>query len=267
MITEAISSLEIDRYAVGLPLIFLFSLFCGILQYLVTRSLPKNSLDPEIVGGFFQVIGTVYGILIGLVVFDATSRYANAHETVEKESKAIIQVFALSSAIKSDAAGEKIAKKIKEYNDEVVLNDWDILQNGSVNLRARNLLKEINDLVLSIRPTKINEQAILPLLIQASIDVWCNRISRFDVSGFDLPESEWALLIAGAFLTILTTFFYNDGRGIAQAALVFITTLILCSSLYAVLMFSEPYRGDFVVSKEPFIISQRIISGMYYQGK
>jgi hypothetical protein len=197
-------------------------------------------------------------------VYDATSRYSDAHETVEHESKSILQVYTLAKHIKSDGVGDNIANKIKAYNDEVVSNDWDRLQDGRINIKARKILKEINDDVLSISPNTKNEEVILPLLIQASLDVWTYRMSRFDPSSYALPTSEWVVLITGALLTILATFYYQLESRFTQSILIFMTSMIICSSLYAVLMFSEPYRGDFVVSKEPFIISKKIMDGMYF---
>jgi Protein of unknown function (DUF4239) len=266
MLSEIFDLISIDRYEFGIPIVFLFSASCGFSYYIISKNFTITKLDPEIIGGFFQVIGTVYAILIGLVVYDATSRYSDAHETVEHESKSIIQVYTLAKHIKSGGAGDRIANKIKEYNDEVVLNDWDMLQDGKINIKARAILREVNDEVLSISPSTNNEEAILPILIQASIDVWTYRMSRFDSTGYALPTSEWVILVSGALLTIITPFFYQLESRVFQSILISMTSMIICSSLYAVLMFSEPYRGDFVVPKEPFIMSQKIINGIYFFG-
>ena len=39
--------------------------------------------------------------------------------------------------------------------------------------------------------------------------------------------------------------------------------LIIIMNLYMVLLFSEPYAGDFVASKKPLITVQRLIKGVF----
>jgi len=261
---DVLSDLRINKYLIGIPAIFLFSIMCAAFNYLFAEKLIKIKLDPEVISGFFQVIGTVYAVLIGLVVYDATSRYSNAIDNVESESKAILEVFTLSNHIKSGGAGERIRQKIMSYNEEVVSNDWDISQDGTINTKARILIKEINDEILNIIPATKSEEAILPVLIQASLDVWKHRMSRFDPSNNTLPTSEWILLTSGALITIIPAFFYFLESRMVHSILIFITSALITSSLYAVLMFSEPYKGDFIISKEPFIISRNIMNGMYF---
>ena len=66
---DVLSDLRINKYLIGIPAIFLFSIMCAAFNYLFAEKLIKIKLDPEVISGFFQVIGTVYAVLIGLVVY------------------------------------------------------------------------------------------------------------------------------------------------------------------------------------------------------
>ncbi len=262
---EIISIIQIDRYHFGIPAVIICSLFFPALYYFISIKPIKKKLDPEVLGGFFQVIGTIYALLIGLIVYDATSRYSSAHETVENEAKAVLQVYTLAKHIKTGGAGESIIKKVKEYNDEAVYNDWRILQDGGYNLKARSILRELNDDILSLNTSSTNEEAILPMLIQASMDIWGFRIKRFNSYTSSFPTSEWVLLFSGALITIFTAFFFQLECRKTQSILILLTSLIIFSSLYAIYMFSEPYRGDFTISNEPFLIAKNIMSNVYFE--
>ena len=255
---------KIERFCIGAPIILLICLIFVGLQSLIRSRIESKSLNPDIVGGFFQVIGTIYAILIGLVVYDATTRFSDAHENVANESKALVGIFMLSGQITPHGVGESIRVLTKDYVEEVLSNDWTHLQNETVNNKARALIRDINLKVLSLSPSNKNEEIVIPLLVQESMDAWRYRMSRFDVSTHRLPMSEWFLLIVGAIITIFCSFFYCLECQRAQSLLTFMTSFVIGISLYAVLMFSEPYKGDFAVSTKPFEIAQQIIDGTYF---
>lgn len=261
---EVIGSIEFYKFHVGIISIFIFCVASVVFQKISRRYIQGRRLDPEIVGGYFQVIGTVYAILIGLIVYDATSRYSDAHENVVNESKALVSIFMLSNQIKTDGVSNHLKQMTKDYAYEVVSNDWGYLQNESVNIKARGIIRDINLMVISLNPKTKSEEIIVPILIQAAMDVWRYRISRFDISTHFLPASEWILLLSGAVITLFCSFFYFLECHISQSILTFITAFIIASSLYAILMFSEPYKGDFSVSKKPFEIALGIIDGSYF---
>lgn len=262
--SELIEFIQPENFSFGVPAILVFCIVCVVLQNLSRKYGEKRRLDPEIVGGFFQVIGTIYAVIIGLVVFDATSRFSDAHENVASESEALVSIFMLSKQIKPESAGDNIRNLTKIYVDEVVSHDWTHLQHETVNIKARTLLKDINQNILSLSPKTKNEEVIVPLLAQAAIDAWRFRMSRFDISSHRLPSSEWILLITGAMITICCSFFYYLECKRSQDTLTFLTSFMIASSLYAILMFSEPYKGDFKVSEMPFKISQAIMDGSYF---
>lgn len=253
-----------DKFEFGIPAIFAFCALCAVFQSLTWKYAKKKRLDPEVVGGFFQVIGTIYAVLMGLIVYDATDRYSNAHDDVVNESKSLTSIFILSGQIKQNGIGESLRKMTKGYVDEVVSGDWNHLHDETANKKARKIIRDINTRILAIYPENKNEEMVLPMLAQASMDAWRFRMSRFDRSRHNIPTSEWLFLLAGAIITIVSSYFYYLECRRSQALLTLLTSFIIGSSLYAIFMFSEPYKGDFMVSKEPFEIAQRIMDGSYF---
>lgn len=258
-------TLKLQYFYYGIPAIFSFCAFIVFLQRLSHNYSRIKDLDPEIVGGFFQVIGSIYAILIGLVVYDATSRYSDAHANVVDESKALVSIFLLADQITQIDLGETIKKLDQDYVNEVVNHDWDHLETETVNIKARWLIKELNRKILALSPASKNEEIIYPIMMQTAMDAWRYRMSRFDISTHRLPISEWILLLTGGLVTITVTFFYHLECRRSQSILTFLTSFIIAFSLYAILLFSEPYKGDFKVSKKPFEIAQGIMDGSYFR--
>ena len=259
-----IGCVSFEKFYIGVISILLFCILAVLLQRLSRKHFEKKKLDPEIVGGFFQVIGTVYAILIGLIVYDATDRYSAAHENVANESKALVSIFILSKQVRPDSVASDIRNMAKDYVREVLSHDWDYLQNEAVNKKARGLIRDINLKAISLSPETKNEEIIVPILIEASMDAWRYRMSRFDISTHSLPASEWILLLSGAVLTLFCSFFYYLECQASQSILTFLTAFVIASSLYAILMFSEPYKGDFAVSRKPFEIALGIMDESYF---
>jgi len=259
-----IHTFNIDHYQTGMVFIFVLVLFFVISQYVVSRFFIKKTHDPEVIGGFFQVIGTMYAVVLGLVVVDGMDRFSSANDIISGETKALVQVYTLSERFTTPQAAERIRSTTKAYIDEVVANDWLIMQDDLENFEARKLLKKLINEIKYLEPVTKGDEIIMPLVLEAAMDAWGLRLDRVHQAQHNIPNAEWAILLIGALITILTSFLFPLESQLAHSALTGLTAIMIFMSLYAVLMFSEPFKGDFVVSNQPFLTVQRIMSGAYY---
>lgn len=92
-------NLQLDHYPVGVAVIISSVFLVLFIQSLIERFLGQETLRKahEVGGYYMSLVGTFYAVLLGLVVFDAMSKFENADRNVQSEAKAALTVFSLAA--------------------------------------------------------------------------------------------------------------------------------------------------------------------------
>lgn len=251
--------LPLDQYVYGIPAILLSVLGAICCQLLVKRILGAETIRQchEVGGYYLSIIGAFYAVLLGLVVFDSLGKFQEAEKTVELEGKAALAVSVLATQFpKHDAAVQAI---LRRYLDQVIDTEWEMMARGRADMEARYTLVDLVRQVLTIEPETENQKALLPTLTSEAIMLWEKRRDRAKLTNYGLPAVEWAVLLAGAVITIIFTFFFTIDSGLIHLAMTSMVTLLISMSLYLALLFGAPFSGDLRVSKEGLTLTRQII--------
>ena len=260
------SHLEIDNYAVGIPLIIIVVGVFVIGQIFFRRLFRKEKIESchEVGGTMLQVLGTLYAVILGLVVLDSMAKFETAERIILNESQSLLVVSELSEQFKNDGRGDAVQDLVEDYIHEVITNDWRFMDDNILNYKAIHILRDLIDEVKKITPIAENEKQLFPTLIQESLSVWKCRVARVNQAEYGLPRVEWVILLIGGAIIIMFTYFFRIENQKIQSYMTGLFALIIIMNLYMVLLFSEPYSGDFVASKKPLMTIQEIMRGTYF---
>lgn len=259
------SHLEVDNYAVGIPLIIIVVVVFVIGQIFFRRLFRKEKIEScHEVGGFiFGLLGTLYAVILGLIVLDAMAKFETAQTIILNESQSLMVVFELAEQFKIGGKGKVVQQLTEDYIDEVITNDWEFMKDGVLNYRAHDILKNLLDEIKKIEPITENQKQLFPTLLQETISIVKSRYVRFTQAENGVPSPEWVMLLIGGVVTIVFTYFFRIENQKIQSLMIGMFSLIIIMNLYMVLLFSEPYAGDFAASKKPLITVQRFIKGVF----
>lgn len=253
--------LLLDRYAIGVPCVLLFSALVALCQLLMRRVLgPERIRQCHEVGGYYlAIVGGFYAVLLGLIVYAAMDKFSRAESTVENEARSILGVYSLASQFGED--GQAIRDSLARYTNEVVVNEWRLMREYKISLTARKIFIETIDRVKKIEPVTENQKALYPVMVSELINLWDSRRDRTKVTNYGIPGAEWALLILGAGITLFFTLFFTIDNQSIHLFMTGLIALLISASLYLVLLFGAPFSGDMRVSKMGFLVAQKIMSG------
>jgi hypothetical protein len=114
--------MKFDSYvAIGSILIFSVSLL-SVLGLLVVRKyfdLDKLRSCHEVGGYLLSVVGTMYAVLLGLIVVDAMTKFQAAREIVEQEANSLADVFLLAESLPPEKC-RKIRVVCNDYVKEIL---------------------------------------------------------------------------------------------------------------------------------------------------
>lgn len=253
-------ALQLDRFPVGVAAIafsIIAVLFCqSVLRRWISRETLRTAHE---VGGYYlSLVGAFYAVLLGLVVFDAMGKFESAEKAVQTEAKALLFIYGLSEQFPTEHA--TIKSLVREYAKQVADDEWPKMEKGDISDKAQQTLLALSRLIRSLDPKAPNQQSIHGALITESIALWENRLDRTKVSNFGVPAAEWVVLITGAVITIVFTFFFTmESRGV-HLFMRGMVTLLIAMSLYLVLLFGSPFSGDLKVSPRAFRFVQSVAS-------
>lgn len=252
--------LLLDRYAVGVPVIALFSLLVALCPLGLRRLLgPERIRQCHEVGGYYlAIVGGFYAVLLGLIVFAAMDKFSQAESTVENEARSILGVYTLASQFGDE--GRAIQDNLAKYTHEVVVNEWRMMENNKISLAARKLFIETMDRIKKIEPVTENQKALYPVMVSEVINLWDSRRDRTKVTNYGIPGAEWTVLILGAAITLFFTMFFTIDSQSIHMVMTGMIALLIFASLYLVLLFGAPFSGDMRVSNMGFLVAQKIMN-------
>lgn len=245
-----------------LCLITLFISFAGLK--LVRRYFPEEVLrDNHEAGGFiFNAFGLIYAVLVAFVVFATWTEYDNSKKNVDRESIELTDIYNNSKALPEEFR-QKANLLMKAYAEDVVYDEWKKLEDGLISDKADGSFRKMWEFYITIDVNKLkNEPAYRETLKHLNDALEHRRMRHFDANN-NIPGIIWSVLLFGAFVNIIYTYFFFakniNHQLLMSSALTILNTLIL----YMIFLLDNPFRGYMKVDAKPFeYIIQLINSGM-----
>lgn len=244
----------IDSFYGGSALISAVVLGSLILQRLILLRLGRETLEGfhEVGGYYMSAVGTLYAVILGLVVVDTSNKFSEARANVVNEANALTEVYALAEKM-PETEGAAIKSAIRDYVNIALEEGWTHMQNGERDLSEVNAFRNIMKAARNVEPETENQKALYPALIDSFLSASESRRGRLNFDQYNIPQVEWLSLVLGGLITIAFTFFFALEHERAQSLMTGMVAFMLSLNLYIAFLFSSPYSGDLQVSKDPFI--------------
>ena len=234
------------------------------LVWLIRKAFPADVLRRahDATGNLLSVVGTLYAVLLGLVVVDAMVRFERAMDVVQQESNCLADIYLLAERL-PDAQRMRLHELCRTYAYEVVDLEWPLMNRARVSVEARKTALAMSRGLDDFEPTTEAEKAVFPLLLEQLRELWDHRRERANTAEYGIPAVEWAALIIGGAVTILFAGLFSVENGRLQAVLTCLSALVVALNLYLVSLFGYPFAGELAVSSRPFKIDIGMFEGVY----
>src|SRR3954454_14282599 len=120
--------MKLDSYTSG-SLIVTASALVSVFGLLAARRLFRSTdlLDCHDVGGYLlSVVGTLYAVILGLIVVDSMAKFQQARLTTEQESNALADIVLLSNQLPTEKR-DQIRRLAVTYVERVVVEEWPVM--------------------------------------------------------------------------------------------------------------------------------------------
>lgn len=246
--------LNIENYLSGSLMIALFVLgsIGGVM--LMRRYFDHDRLKHyhDVAGNMLSVGGTLYAVLLGLVVVDAMETFENARFTVDREANALANVYLLAEPFPAEKSA-RVRTLCRDYAAAVVNYEWPLMSQGQIHAQSRDLSLSLVHEIAQFEPATENLKAVYPLIMQQALELRDERRARTSMALYRLPVIEWIVLCTGAVITIVFTYFFRLESHRIQLAMTGMVALLIALNLYLIVLFAAPYSGDLRVKPDPIV--------------
>lgn len=221
------------------------------MRWLMPRDVLRQAHDAT--GNILSIVGTLYAVLLGLIVVDAMSRFEQAMDDVQEESNCLADIYLLSGRL-PEPYKSRLADLCRTYAQNVVDIEWSRMQKAHMSSEARAAAMAIAKSIEDFEPKTEVEKAVFPLILEQTREFWNLRRNRANAVQYGIPTIEWVALLMGAGVTIFFAGLFSVERAGLQYLLTALTSLVIGLNLYLVALFGYPFSGELTVSKHPFLL-------------
>lgn len=214
-------------------------------MWLVRRKFTGETLEAnhEVAGYMLSIVGTLYAILLGLIVVNVQTKFEVANQMAVTEENCLSDIAHLGS-IYAENSRKEIHKHLYDYAVAARDQDWAEVSTGHAKEATipsyRALWQTINHLEL----TDTKQQNSYANLLSAMTQLSDARRFRMVASHNVLSPILWAVLIIGEILIVWFTYFFFVRSMKAQTIMTAFVVVFLSLNVFLVYLYDNPYRSE-----------------------
>ncbi|HYZ41476.1 MAG TPA: DUF4239 domain-containing protein [Stellaceae bacterium] len=205
----------------------------------------------DVAAAMLSIIGVTYAVLLAFVAMLAWDDFNRAKAASYAEAGLVRDVGSLAAGF-AEPVQSALRGDITGYARTVITVEWPAQAEGRRSDRAAAYLDAMDRMAISFRPSTSTEGTLQAQLLQALMRLQDVRQERMAAADSAIPAIVWVVLLLGGGLTIAFSSFL--GAPSLAMHLAMASALAVSGALVLVLIvaLSNPFRGDFRVSAEPF---------------
>jgi NADH:ubiquinone oxidoreductase subunit 6 (subunit J) len=220
---------------------------------LVQRLVPPDLREEHnnVAGFIYAVLGVSYAVLLAFVVIAVWQDYKTAQSNVESEANELAGVYFLASQL-PEPERTRVRDLARTYARVVVEQEWPMMERGETSPRADSLLRQLRLKLLEFDPRTKGEQVLYERgLTQVHDTADARRLRLLEVRE-GIPDLLWVVLVGGGVITVSFTYLFGLKSNVAHALMVAALTLVICSILFTVAEFNNPFSGVVEIRPDAF---------------
>jgi Protein of unknown function (DUF4239) len=242
---------SLPTLAAGVLIVGGFVVSTLLAGYLVARYTPGDIrlAHNDRAGFILAVIGVVYAVLLAFVAIGTWERFNQAEARSYEESEALATVYRDAESF-PDAA--PLRAMLRAYVRSVIDDEWPQMRRGQRATAANALLEAADKYVRHLPVGSVAAQDVHAQMLAAMDTALADRETRLTIDFIGINSIMWAVLVAGAYITVAFTYLFGFERTVMQQLMIGGLSLTIGLVLFLVVGLDYPFRGSIAVGPDAF---------------
>jgi hypothetical protein len=216
----------------------------------------------EVVGFYLGAVCVFYGITLGLIAVATWQAFSDVDARVGEEAAAVGALYRDVSSF-PDPDRTQLQTDLRQYARQVVDVAWPLQRRGIVPQEEGNTLSMFQAHLTQFEPATEGQKIIYAEACRGFNQIAELRGRRLQGVRDGLPGPLWTTVLAGAFLNIAMTWFFDMRSQSMHFWMTVMLSALLGLLIYLLGALDNPFRGEISVSPEPFEIMyhRRMLTG------
>jgi len=221
--------------------------------YLFRRWVPIDLLAEhhDVTGAKFQVMGTIYAVLLAFVVITVWEQYSTVETVVEIESSKLLDLYRDAEQY-PEPQRTQLRDQLRTYTELVVKQEWDTMGRGHGSKRAQAQFEKLWKVYKDLPVDNLREMAAQAETLRRMNELSENRQLRLLQARSRIPPILWVALVLGGITTVGFSYFFGARNVGLQAVMIAIFTGAIALFFYVIAALDTPFSGIGFVSPAPF---------------
>lgn len=198
-----------------------------------------------------EIIGAVYGIILGFVIVALWEGFNRADDNVSAEATSMSQIVR-SALVFSPEAKKDVTASVGEYVHAVTDDEWDRMRDGRSSVRAADAIQSIYVALENYEPQTETQKTFYSEAVTRLNEGLSFRRTRLDRVDASIPGALQFMMYAGFVAIVGFMALMHSTRRRGQMIMLLGVTAMIAFILVLATTLDYPFSGDVAVSDEPF---------------
>lgn len=221
-----------------------------VRRHLVPR-LRIRIEDSEFIGTMVQAIMVFYGLAVALIAVSVWETHSHVSDAVSHEASRLASLYRDVSAYPEPIRSE-LQEELRGYTEYLIHEAWPLHREGGHPTRGIEWMHRFQESLTSHEPETEGERLLHAETLRAYNHMIEARRERLDSMLIRLPDLLWGVVVAGAVISLVASFFFRVEDPVLHGVQVTLLAVFIGMVMLMILAFDRPFHGELGLGPEPY---------------
>ena len=228
----------------------------GVVGLLIVRRcvLPRLRTkveDSEFSGAMLQAVMVFYGLAVALIAVSVWQSYSDVAKITSQEATTLAALYRDVTSY-PEPIRPQLQKGLRDYVDQIIHRAWPLQERGQTPTEGVEMMNRFQGILDKFEPASEGQKILHAETLRAYNQVIQARRFRLDAVKTGLPGILWFIIIAGAFISLTSSFFFKVEDGRLQGIQIVLLASFIGLVIFMILALDRPFRGDLGLRPGPY---------------
>jgi hypothetical protein len=216
--------------------------------------------DADFGAAIVASIMVFYGLAAALMAVHVWEAYEHIKSVTKEEASSIAVLYRDVSGYPEPVRGE-LRRDLAEYTDQIIHRAWPLQRRGELPTEGVKMMDAFQTRLMSFEPETEGQRLLAHETLASYSRMIEARRLRIDSVDRHLPGVLWLVLVLGALISLVSTYYFPVLDIRVHRAQVALLATFIALVLFMILALDRPFRGDLGLKPQPYeIVYKQLMS-------